>query len=743
MAIISSTDLSDLDILKEFISVAGSIARCSGGVLIGGSPEEWRVVTQHEFDEDVWLLSTDEIWLRKAMSYGDVVNFKNILNPCLPFPALFRSININHILCVAVKDSKGSLLGVALLITDPPYSDLSTAQICALQAHSLRMRRGALQRSDTTPSDHLGALERLRLLESAVVHAKDAILITEAAPINQPGPRIVYCNPAFLAATGFLMEDVIGKTPRILQCDETNRTTLDAVRQALTQWKPIEVELVNARKDGGRFWVHLSIVPVADENGFFTHWVSVQRDITERKNAEVAYRQAQIDREHQVALESRLAERESMQDQLSYAAYHDDLTRLKNKSFFMAEVQQAFDQVCPAEMSMLYLDLDRFKYVNDGMGHRAGDVLLQTVARLMEKCIDGAACLARIGGDEFAILHTGEGHRASAIQTARSVIETLGAAVEVEGQSIFTSCSIGVATKDVSHKAAEDLIRDADVAMYAAKKRGRGQWALFDSSMRQSAIDMLFMRNAIKHAIERHEFHIVYQPIYSLLSLEITGVEALIRWKSPELGDVPPDVFIDIAEDVGIICELGRWVMRTACSEVQSWKIDSMAGLTLSVNVSGTELKQIGFVDSVATLLDDTQFDPNRLQVEITESVFLNESQTVAVALSDLHTLGIRIALDDFGTGYSSLGYVDRYPIDAIKIDRSFVNRMMTHQRTAAVIQSIFSLGSALGAAIVAEGIETKEQLDQLRFLNCPYVQGYLLSPPLSGEAFRNLFFAK
>ncbi|MDC6378928.1 EAL domain-containing protein [Pseudomonas graminis] len=739
MAIITPAGLSDLESLKRFVNAAASIARCDGGILIGGAPGEWAIIVQHRIPKKTELSHKDEIWLRKAMSYGDVLNLKEIPPPWDAAPKILKSIDIDHVICVSVKDSIGSLLGVVVLTSDDPNTGLSTDKIHALQAHSLRMRHAVGHRSITASSIRLGALQRLRLLESAVIHAKDAILITEAQPISQPGPRIIYCNTAFLATTGFMTEDVVGKTPRILQCDETCRATLKIVRQSLAQWKPVQVELVNKRKDGTRFWVQLSIVPVADESGFFTHWVSIQRDITERKDAEVAYQQAQIDRERQLALESRLAERENMQEQLSYAAYHDDLTRLKNKAYLMEALKQIFNHAEAVGASILYLDLDKFKYVNDGMGHHAGDALLRTVARQLQNCIDESACLARIGGDEFAILHTGEAHRENALSTAERAIRVLDVAFEIEGQSIFTSCSIGVATRDSSHTDAEDLIRDADVAMYAAKKKGRGRWALFDSSMRQAAIDTLLMRNAIKHALERGEFYLVYQPIYALKSLEITGVEALLRWRNPELGDISPDIFIEVAEEVGIICELGHWVMGMACREVQGWNRSSEHQLTLSINASSTELKETSFVSNVANILEKARFDPHNLQLEITESVFLNESEKVALALAELRGLGIRIALDDFGTGYSSLGYIDRYPIDAIKIDRSFINRMMTHPRTAAVIKSIFSLGSALGAAIVAEGIETHEQLDQLRRLKCPYVQGYLLNPPLSSQAFKDL----
>ncbi|MEB2870245.1 sensor domain-containing protein [Pseudomonas rhizosphaerae] len=683
-----------------------------------------------------------ESWLRMLMSYGDVVDIGDGSPFIHSVPDFLGSLADTYRVCIAVKDHTDALAGIVLLAQTPPFKLLSAAQIYALKTHSVALYHAAP--SAPVRNGPEGVIERLRLLESVVVHAKDAILITEAEPIDLPGPRIVYCNPAFLETTGFSLEEIVGKTPRILQCEETDRSTLDQIRSALSKWQPVEVELINTRRDGTRFWVQLSIVPVANEKGWFTHWVSVQRDITERKEAEQSLKQAQIDREEQVALRSRLVERERIQEELTYAAFHDDLTRLKNRAYFMAQIQEVFNLAqAEREAAVLYMDLDRFKYINDGMGHRAGDILLQIVAQRLQSCLTGNAVLARIGGDEFAILHTGDASKQAAIDTARRVIQALGVAVEVEGQAIFTSCSVGIVTLDAAHTSAEDLVRDADVAMYAAKKQGQGKWALFDLSMRQAAVDLLLMRNALKHALAREEFYLVYQPIFAARSRRIEGVEALVRWQHPVLGNVPPDVFIAVAEDIGIIHEMGRWVMQTAFAEIKRWNADPASTLRLNVNVSGAELNHVGFVAKVAEILQGTSFSAHDLQIEITESVFLNEPETVAIALADLRELGVRIALDDFGTGYSSLGYIDRYPIDSIKIDRSFVTRMMTHRRTIAIVTSILSLGSALDVDIVAEGVETQDQLDRLQALGCPFVQGYLLSPPLRGEEMKQLLAAR
>jgi diguanylate cyclase (GGDEF)-like protein/PAS domain S-box-containing protein len=586
-------------------------------------------------------------------------------------------------------------------------------------------------------------IERLRLLESVVVNAKDAILISEAEPIDEPGPRIVYCNPAFLSTTGFSESEVLGKTPRILQCEETCRKTLDKIRASLQRWEPIEVELLNTRRDGSKFWVQLSIVPVANEKGWFTHWVSVQRDISERKAVEDLAAQAQIAKAERVLLETRLIERERIGQELAYAVFHDGLTQLYNRSFIMDRLAEVFSQNEPGALpqaTLLFLDLDRFKMVNDSLGHRAGDLLLTLTARRLESCLRAQDVLARLGGDEFAILLTGDVRQSYAVEMAERIIQQLQAPVSIEGQALFTSCSIGIVTVGHNHCTPEDLLRDADVAMYAAKRKGSGRWAIFDSSMRDEAVESLLLQNALRQALARAEFAVYYQPIYDVASGQIKGVEALARWTHPLRGIVPPEVFISVAEDIGLIHELGQWVMQRACRDLQGWKQRFPAlNLRLNVNVSGRELKQPGYLDQLRQILQVSGFSAHALQIEITETVFLHEPEVVGEILEQLRALGVQVALDDFGTGYSSLGYIDRYPIDAIKIDRSFVSRMMSSERTVAIVQSILGLGQTLKLDITAEGIETTAQLHMLQSMQCPSVQGYLLSPPLVAEQLTSL----
>ncbi len=586
-------------------------------------------------------------------------------------------------------------------------------------------------------------LERLRLLESVVVNAKDAVIITEAEPIDDLGPRIVYCNPAFEKATGFSAQEVLGLTPRILQSKETSRVTLDKIRRALSSWNSIEVELINARKDGSLFWVELSIVPVADERGWFTHWISIQRDISERKEAERLSIEAHESWKERVALESRLQERERISVELAYAAYHDELTSLYNRAHLRAHLEKEFFKESNFEkrtITVLFIDLDGFKLVNDSLGHQAGDELLKIVAQRIQASLRGNDILARLGGDEFAIALTQTDHAEVASALPARIIDRLSKLIELRGQDIYVSCSIGIVSADSTHTQPDDLLRDADVAMYSAKRQGRGKWVWFNSSMREIAVNQLILQNTLRRAVIEHDFFLHYQPIHCGRSLNLVGFEALVRWQHPQLGIVKPETFIPLAEDLGLIHELGSWVMSQAAADVHHWRLKyPHMNLVLNVNVSGKELARPDYATNVRNILLYRNFDSEAMQIEVTESVFLLHPDLISKALSDIKDLGVRVGLDDFGTGYSSLSYIDQYPIDAVKIDKSFVSRMMHLNRSKAIVESILSLGRSLNIDIIAEGIEDKFQLSQLMQMDCPYIQGHFLSFPLSKDEVEKL----
>lgn len=590
------------------------------------------------------------------------------------------------------------------------------------------------------------ASERLRLLESVVVHANDAILITEAEPTDFPGPRIVYCNAAFTRTTGYTEAEIFGKTPRILQSPKTDRAALDRLRQALKNWEPIELELLNVKKDGTEFWVELSIVPVADERGWFTHWVSVQRDVSQRRVVEELAVRARISEVENRALEAEIRQRKLVEEQLLYAAYHDDLTRLRNRAYFMdrlatllgclVDPEPAAAEPGPSPCSILFLDLDRFKLVNDSMGHRAGDLLLMEIARRLRTCVRAEDTLARVGGDEFAVLFEGADAAESAIKVAERILEAVGRPVHLGQSEVFTSCSIGIVHAQLGYSKPEELLRDADIAMYSAKKSGAPGLAIYNASMHAGVVEAHELQTDLRRAVLRSEFVLNYQPIYHAETGRLIALEALIRWAHPTRGTVPPAAFIPMAEEIGMIREIDRWVMHQACKQMRGWQ-RRYPGCTarISVNVSGDELRDPGFIDEVAGVLSATGLDGASLQLEITEGVFLHQPELIGRVLAGIRALGIGIALDDFGTGYSSLGYLDRFQIDTLKIDRSFVARMLRQDRTMAIMEGIVRLGTALKLEIVAEGVETEAQLATLRSMGCANVQGYLLGRPLPVEA--------
>ena len=642
--------------------------------------------------------------------------------------------------------------GALLLIGQQELPRISPAQQYVLTTHGLQfgeaLRRGAPRHTGDGES---ARAERLRLLESVVVHANDAILITEAEPIDLPGPRIVYCNAAFTRTTGYAEAEIVGKTPRLLQSPQTDRGALDRLRGALERWEPVEVELLNTAKDGTEFWVELSIVPVANEQGWFTHWVSVQRDISQRRAAEEVAVRARVAEVENKALAAEIRERKNVQEQLFYAAYHDDLTRLRNRAYFMdrlatllgigAETHlQDGDGQRSNRCLVLFLDLDRFKLVNDSLGHRAGDLLLIEVARRLRTCIRPEDTLARVGGDEFAIVIENDNALTTAIKAAERILDSLHGPIALGPSEVFTSCSVGIVQAAGGYDKPEDLLRDADIAMYKAKKSGGTGYAIFSEEMHADASKSLTLQTDLRHALARSEFVLHYQPIFNAITGRMIGLEALVRWMHPSRGLVSPAAFISLAEEIGLIRDLDRWVLRQACLQMRAWQVRYPHFIAkLSVNVSGDELRDPGFLDELRQVLETTDLGGGSLQIEITEGVFLREPALIERTLAEIRRLGVSIALDDFGTGYSSLGYLDRYQIDTLKIDRTFVERMLRQDRAMSIMDGIVRLGNALKLDIVAEGVETESQLDALRSMSCCNVQGYLLGRPLPADEISSL----
>lgn len=632
-----------------------------------------------------------------------------------------------------------------IVLDDRDRPPLSAAQIYVLRAHAahlatifeLEKLRESVDVVDR--AEHHARVERLRLLESVAIHARDSIIITEAEPIDLPGPRILYCNAAFTRATGYTAEEMLGQTPRILQGPRTDPAARAKLRKALSAWESVEIELINYRKDGTEFWVELSIVPVADERGWFTHWVSVQRDITERKEAEqIAIRMRMAEFENKV-LATEIQERKRVEAELLYTAFHDSLTRLRNRAFFMERLAATLDRARDKDItacSVLFLDLDQFKIVNDSLGHVEGDTLLKEVAQRLKACVRPQDTLARIGGDEFAILIEDAAGLAVPVSIAERILEAMRAPVQLGRQSVFPSCSIGIVQSQDRSALPEELIRDADIAMYVAKRAGYGDYAIFDGSMHDNAVARLTLQTDLRQAVDRSEFHLAYQPIVNPATGAILGFEALVRWDHPERGTVAPADFIPVAEEMGFVRQIDRWAMRESCAQLREWQRRfSNPALRISLNTSAAEFVDPDFLGDLAATLQEFGLRPECVELEITEGIFLHPSPSIADTIAAVRGLGVRIALDDFGTGYSSLSYINRYPIDTIKIDKSFIDDVCIDRRTRAIVELIVKLGATLDLRVVAEGVETQAQADALTHIGCGAVQGYHFARPLSVAA--------
>ena len=442
----------------------------------------------------------------------------------------------------------------------------------------------------------------------------------------------------------------------------------------------------------------------------------------------------------ELQLRHALAEREMRERQLRHDSLHDGLTGLPNRSLFMKRLSDASIRARrdgDGLFAVLFLDLDDFKLVNDSMGHHVGDEVLVTVARRLEECVRGGDIVARLGGDEFAILLERVSDARDTALVAERVQESLRAPMQLGRHEWSTTASIGVVLSSSDAERPENLLRSADMAMYRAKNQGRARFEMFDRAMHAEALARLQLETDLRRAVERGEFVLHYQPIVALATGRVHGVEALIRWQHPERGLVAPTDFIPVAEETGLIVPIGRWALRAACEALRA--LDGRAGtgegLHLSVNLSVREFGQADLVSTVQRILRDCDFPPPRVHLEITESAIISQQHPALQTIAELRQLGVRIHLDDFGTGYSSLSYLHRLPLDAIKIDRAFTSSMEHEERPRHVVQGILSLVQAIGLDAVAEGVETGEQLERLRRMGCPYVQGHHFAEPLTADA--------
>ena len=420
-----------------------------------------------------------------------------------------------------------------------------------------------------------------------------------------------------------------------------------------------------------------------------------------------------------------------------HASLHDRLTGLPNRALLADRLQQSINRARrrPGYLfAVLFLDLDRFKIINDSLGHAAGDELLVAVADRLNESVRAVDTVARLGGDEFAVLLDEIQDTVEPLQIAERLQELIRQPVMLDGEEIFTTASIGIALNVTGYEDPESILRDADSAMYQAKQSGKGRHELFDKNIQTRALMALKMENQLRRALERHEFFLCFQPIVSMDSGDIKGFEALIRWQHPDLGLVLPSEFISIAEEAGLTSNIGAWVLSEACKQLVTWREQGLTDCFVSVNVSATQFADAGLVTHIDRILKQNCLDPALLHLEITESVIMEHAERACATLNQLRALGVYLSIDDFGTGYSSLSYLARFPINRLKIDRSFIAEMMTSDETLEVVRGIITLASTLKMQVVAEGVETDEQRRILNALSVTYAQGYLFSRPIESE---------
>ncbi|MDQ5911160.1 MAG: hypothetical protein QG599_3257 [Pseudomonadota bacterium] len=557
-------------------------------------------------------------------------------------------------------------------------------------------------------TERLRIEERLRQAATVFENTRDGITITDA------NERILRVNQAFCDLTGYTEAEVQGQTPRLLHSGRQDDTFYAALWTSLRETGHWQGELWNRRKNGEIYPELLSISAVKNVAGVVTHYVGIFADLTQAKASE---------------------------EQLNFLAHYDPLTGLPNRLLFSAQLQHSIDvaQRDGTTLALLLVDLDRFKDVNDSYGHSTGDVLLQQVAERLIRRLRGADAVTRLGGDEFAVLIE---HLTQPQDAARLAMEIIGLLSEpwllANGTEVRLGASLGISLFPEHGQTAEDLLQQADAALYQAKNEGRGHFQYFSAALTQAARQRLELEARLRHALQDGQLRVYYQPQIDIASGRMVGAEALVRWQDPEQGLILPGYFIPIAEETGLITAIGAWVLRETCRQGREWLDTGFRPLTLAVNLSAHQLRHGDLMAVVLQILNDTGFPAEQLELELTESALMQHEMEAITLLQQLRGLGLRLAMDDFGTGYSSLAYLKRFPLDVLKIDKSFIDDL-PQQDALEIAAAIIAMGHTLGLKVLAEGVETAEQLAFLQARGCDQYQGYLTSRPVPAEAFRAL----
>ena len=553
----------------------------------------------------------------------------------------------------------------------------------------------------------------LRMAATVFEHSTSAILITD------PAGYIVQANEAFSRVSGYAVEQVLDQLPNMLTVDEQQDAHLRYVLKQLHQHSTWEGEVWLKRRNGEHYPAWVGITAVLDDEGDLASYVCFFSDISERKASE---------------------------QRIHRLAYYDALTHLPNRSLFQDRLHTAL-QVAERQKSwvvLMFLDLDRFKPINDSLGHAAGDRMLKDMATRLLGCVDDDDTVARMGGDEFTLLLQPRANRevalTRAIHVAEQILASLVKPFVLEGREFFVTASVGIALSPQDGNELSQLMKNADTAMYHAKERGKNNFQFYQADMNASALERLELESDLRHALEQNEFVLYYQPQFSGDGKRLTGAEALLRWRHPRRGLVPPGDFIPVLEELGLVVDVGDWVIGEACRQLKTWHLAQVRVPKVSVNISARQFSDGQLGMRIATILKETGLPPACLELELTESILMREVSEAMQILAGLKNLGLSIAVDDFGTGYSSLNYLKQFPIDVLKIDRTFVDGLPSGEQDAQIARAIIAMAHSLNLAVIAEGVETQEQLDFLREHGCDEVQGYLFGRPMPAGKFETRF---
>jgi len=559
------------------------------------------------------------------------------------------------------------------------------------------------------------AIERKAVEDALYVERERAVVtlnsIGDAVLSTDISGKITYLNLVAETMTGWRREEATGKLLvevfRIID-GTTRKPARDPMEMAVEQNRTVglTVNCILIRRDGFESAIEDSAAPIHDRAGRVLGAVIVFHDVSAAR---------------------------AMTVQMTHSAQHDLVTNLPNRLLLNDRINQsiALARRQKRPVAVIFLDLDHFKFVNDSLGHATGDKLLESVSKRLLAAVRGADTVSRQGGDEFVILLSEIAHSEDAATSAAKILLALNAPHSIAGQVLHIDGSIGISIYPEDGQDAETLIKNADTAMYHAKENGRNNFQFFTPDMNLKAVRRQSLEGRLRQALEREEFFLHYQPKVNLQTGEITGVEALIRWQQAE-GLLLPSQFVAIAEDCGLILPIGRWVLREACRQARAWQLAGLPFNRISINVSAVEFRDKGFVEGLRTILSETGLEARYLDLELTEGVLMKDAESTAAVLQELKMLGVHLAVDDFGTGYSSLSYLQQFPIDVLKIDKSFVHQISGDLNDSAIVSAIIEMGKSLKHRVIAEGIETEEQLAFLRARHCAEGQGYLFSPPVA-----------